>query len=229
VAGIDEIKALLSQCSEEEQRLIFEYLRHKFPIHSIEQQLNAPAEVILEAIARASDLTLRGIRGIIAEASFKQNIVNHLVGWRDITPQGDNAYDFLLEDAVGQVSIQVKMQRLKAGRPMLASEGYKILSPDKYVVETQKTRGGTDKQTNSDTRPYRFGEFDILAVSMHPSCGNWNCFLYTVAAWLLPREENSSLILKFQPVAMQVDVDWTDDLLQCIAWFHSGQKRQIER
>lgn len=229
MASVDEIKGLLNQCSEEEQRLIFDYLRPRFPIHPIEQQLNASAEVILEAIARASDLTMRGIRGIIAEASFKQNVVNHLVEWRDITPPGDNAYDFLLEDVVGQVSMQVKMQRLKAGRPMLASEGYKILSSDKYVVETQRTRGGTDRHTNSDTRPYRFGEFDILAVSMHPSSGNWTFFLYTVANWLLPREENSNLILKFQPVAKAVNDDWTDNFLQCIDWFRSGQKRRVKR
>lgn len=228
MAIIDEIKTLLNQCSEEERRLIFDYLRQRFPIHPLENQLNASAEVILEAIARASDLTLRGVRGIIAEASFKQNVVNHLVEWRDITPPGDNAYDFLLEDAVGQVRIQVKMQRLKAGRAMFASEGYKGLSSSKYVVETQRTRGGIDRQTNSDSRPYRFREFDILAVSMHPSCGNWNRFLYTVADWLLPREENNSLILKFQPVATQVDDDWTDDLIQCIAWFRFGKKRRIK-
>lgn len=226
MAIIKNIKSLLEQYSEEQQRLIFDHLRQQFPIHPIEHEL-APAELILEAIARASDLTLRGIRGIIAEASFKLDIVNHLPGWKDVTPSGDNAYDFLLEDSIGQVSIQVKMQRLKAGRPMLANEGYKFLSADKYVVETQKTRGGKDKATNSDTRPYRFGEFDILAVSMHPSCGNWDCFLYTVANWLLPRKNDENLLLKFQPVAKQPNEDWTDNLIQCIEWFRLRQEKKI--
>lgn len=218
----------MNECSAEEQHSIFEYLRQRFPIHPIEQTL-APAELILEAIARASDLTIRGIRGIIAEASFKQDIVNHLTGWKDVTPAGDNAYDFLLEDAVGQVSIQVKMQRLKAGQPMLASEGYRSLSANKYVVETQRTRSGKNKQTNTDTRPYKFGEFDILAVSMHPSCGNWDCFLYSVANWLLPRKDDENLLLKFQPVARHTNEDWTDNLIQCIEWFRSGQEKKISQ
>lgn len=38
-----------------------------------------------------------------------------------------------------------------------------------YVVETPRTRGGKDLTSGEDTRPYRYGEFDILAVSMHPS------------------------------------------------------------
>ena len=32
--------------------------------------------------------------------------------------------------------------------------------------------------TGLATRPYRFGEFDILAVSMHPSTNDWNRFMY---------------------------------------------------
>lgn len=39
-----------------------------------------------------------------------------------------------------------------------------------FMTETQKTRTGTDGEENQ-TRPYRYGEFDILAVSMQPSTG----------------------------------------------------------
>ena len=229
MSKVDEIKNQLSRCSQNEQRLVFEYLRSKFPIHPIEKQLNTTAEVILEAIARAGDLTQRGVRGIIAEAAFKQYVVNQLKGWSDITPPCEAAYDFLLADSIGQVRIQVKMQRLKNKKPMMANEGYKSLSSDKYAVETQKTRGGKDKKTNSDTRPYRFGEFDILAVAMHPSTGDWNDFMYTVADWLLPRDDNKDLLLKFQPVAKKTNEDWTDSLEECIRWFRDGIKKQIAR
>lgn len=225
----EKIKKQLKECSEQEQRLIFDYLRQRFPIHPIEKQLNTSAEVILEAIARASDLTLRGIRGIIAEAAFKQNVVNKLSGWADKTPPGDSPYDFFLAKGKSQVRIQVKMQRLKSQRPMLASEGYRSLSQDKYVVETQRTRGGKDKATNTDTRPYRFGEFDILAVSLHPSTGNWNDFLFTVADWLLPRDDNNKLLLKFQPVPKAANSEWTDDLVECIEWFREGRMHRISR
>jgi hypothetical protein len=224
-----EAVELISEFSETEQRYIFDYLRKKFPIHPIEGKLDVSAEVILEAIDRASDLTLRGIRGIIAEAAFKQGIVNRLVGWSDITPPGDGAYDFLLADEKGQVRIQVKMQRLKAHQPMSAKAAYRFLSDDKYVVETQRTRGGKDKASGKDTRPYRFGEFDILAVCMHPSCGRWNNFLYTVANWLIPRPDDLNLLLKFQPVAKTPNDDWTDNSLTCIEWFRSAKKKTIEK
>jgi hypothetical protein len=229
VSDIDEIKRLISQCSEQDKKIIFRCLRANIPIHPIEQQLNTTAEVILEAIARASDLTLRGVRGIIAEASFKQSILNHLFGWDDITPPGDNAFDFEIKDNVGTVRIQVKMQRLKDKKPMCAKDGYKFLSPDKFVVETQRTRGGKDKTTDSDTRPYRFGEFDILAVSMHPSTGDWKDFVYTVERWLLPREGDSNLLLKFQPVPKAPNGEWTNNLLECIKWFRSERRCRIEK
>ena len=51
---------------------------------------------------------------------------------------------------------------------MMATEAYKRLSGELYVVETQKTRAGTDND-GADTRPYRFGDFDILAVNMEPA------------------------------------------------------------
>jgi len=71
----DEILKLLEECSSEERREIFNHLRKEFPIHPLEADLNTQAEVILEAMARSSDLTMRGIRGIIAEAAFLVNVL----------------------------------------------------------------------------------------------------------------------------------------------------------
>ena len=72
---LEQIKQLLASSSKEQRQDIFRELRHEFPIHAIEQKLNAEAEIILEAISRAGDLTLRGIRGIIAEAAFATKMV----------------------------------------------------------------------------------------------------------------------------------------------------------
>ena len=224
---VNEIERLLKACTEVQRREIFDYLRREFPIHPLEAKLNTQAEVILEAIDRASDLTLRGIRGVIAEASFKLNVVTSLRGWRNETLEGDFPFDFLLRDSRGAVRIQVKMQRLKDHRPMMASQGYRYLPADMYVVETQRTRGGVDPQTKQQTRPYRFGEFDILAVSMHPSTNSWSTFMYTVSDWLIPRPEDASLMLKFQPVAKIPNLNWTDNFNQCVRWFRSGEKKQI--
>ncbi len=224
---INEIKRLLERCSRDQRYEVFRALRAEFRIHPLEEKLNAQAEIILEAISRASDLTLRGIRGIIAEAAFAVEVVGQLEGWENTTPAGDHPFDFRLNDGNGDVRVQVKMQRLRAHRPMLANEGYKFLPSDMYVVETQRTRGGRDPRTNSDTRPYRFGEFDILAVSMHPSTNNWSRFMYTAASWLLPRPSDRTLLLKFQPVARVVNDDWTDDFLTCVSWFRSKVHKHI--
>src|SRR5258707_14541822 len=108
---VDQIIAALNRCTKEQRKRIFDFLRLEFPIHEIEKKLNAQAEVICEAIHRASDLTLRGVRGVIAEASFEVAVVKNLAGWADETPSGDHPYDFLLRDEVGTVRVQIKMQR----------------------------------------------------------------------------------------------------------------------
>ena len=227
MSSLEQIKHMLQQCNEEQRREIFEYLRAEFPIHPIEAKLNTQAEIILEAIDRASDLTLRGVRGVITEAAFEINIVRQLTGWSDVTPDGDLPYDFVLEDGAGQVRVQLKMQRQKDKRPMMANQGYTYLPSNEFVVETQRTRGGTDVKTGESTRPYRFGEFDILAVSLHPSTNDWSTFMYTVADWLVPRPENNNLLLKFQPVAQQPNEYWTNDFETCVRWLRSGKKKRI--
>jgi hypothetical protein len=193
----EHIKRLLSACTPAQRQEILRYLRVEFPIHPLEAQLNTDAEVILEAIQRGGVLTLRLIRGVIAEAAFGVDVVKSLDGWVDITPPGDLPYDFLLRDAAGDVRVQVKLQRSLAHQPMMARQAYRFLPADMYVVETQKTRGGSNRTTGGSTRPYRFGEFDLLAVSMQPFTNVSD----TVADWLLPSRTNRSEILKFQPVA----------------------------
>lgn len=228
MSRLDEIHKLLLQCTPEERQQVFKILRSEFHIHPFEKTLNTRAEVILEAISKAPDLTIRGVRGIIAEASFIVDVIGPLLesGWRDATPKGDLPYDCLIEDNKGGVRVQVKMQRLKDHRPMMASEGYRRLSSDKFVVETQRTRGGKDT-SGGNTRPYKFGEFDILAVSLHPSTNDWREFRYTVASWLLPDPDASANILKFQPVSQTPNADWTSEFLQAVTWFRSGTQKRI--
>lgn len=216
---VEQIKQLLQQCDEQQRREILDYLRTLNPIHPLEKQLNTSAEVILEAISRASDLTLRGIRGVIAEASFEINVLKTLVNW-NITPlKGDFPYDFLITDTEGSVRIQVKMQRRVQHKPLIKDE--------MYVVETQRTRGGIDKKTGENTRPYRFGEFDILAVSLHPSTNDWSAFIYIVAKRLAPRpeKENSHLLKVMQAVPLLPNGHWTTNLEECISWFRSNQDK----
>lgn len=214
----DEVMTLLEQCSQEERREIFNHLRKEFQIHPLETDLNTQAEVILEAMARSSDLTMRGIRGIIAEAAFLVDVLQRLEGWKIVEIVGDAPYDFLIEDAAGPVSIQVKMQRRVKGVPLVRA--------DKFVVETQRTRTGRDA-AGAATRPYRFGEFDILAVSLHPSTNNWTHFVYTVGTWLRPRAGDANLLEVFQPISREPNDDWTDSLETCVEWLRAGTRRTI--
>ncbi|MGH9955991.1 MAG: hypothetical protein ACREBC_02535 [Pyrinomonadaceae bacterium] len=169
-------------------------------------------------MARSSDLTMRGIRGIIAEAAFLLEVLQKLEGWKIGNIVGNAAYDFLIEGATGRVSIQVKMQRKEKGVPLVRR--------DKFVVETQKTRRGNDA-AGEDTRPYRFGEFDIIAVSLHPATNDWKTFAYTVGTWLRPRRDAPHLLEVLQPVAQMPNDDWTDNLETCIEWFRAGRQRTI--
>src|SRR5437660_12847825 len=99
----EDVLQLLEQCSLEERREIFNHLRKEFPIHALEADLNTQAEVILEAMARSSDLTMRGIRGIIAEAAFLVDVLQKIEGWKTVQIVGDASYDFLIADHDGQV------------------------------------------------------------------------------------------------------------------------------
>lgn len=221
---LQEVWQLLQQTSKEDRARVFEQLRQEFPIHLLEKEWNVSADIILEAISRSSDLTKRGVRGVIAEAVFEQSVVVPLAsrGWKDETPDGDHPFDFLLVDKIGPVKIQVKMQRLERKVPKHWGRNTRF-----FVVETQKTRSGKNSAGGS-TRPYRFGEFDVVAVSMHPSSGDWTKFRYTVANWLLPRpDKGKKLIQVFQPVPDTTNADWCDDFEVAVQSFRGGIKKAI--
>jgi len=223
---LKEIWQLLQRTSKEDRARVFEQLRREFPIHSLEKEWSVSADLVLEAISRSSDLTKRGVRGVIAEAAFEQSVVTPLVatGWKAEIPTGDHPFDFLMVDKVGPVKIQVKMRRLEKKVPK-----YWGRNSQYYVVETQKTRSGKDKKGGS-TRPYQFGEFDLIAVSLHPSSGDWTKFRYTVADWLLPRSKtgkNRKLVQVFQPVPIAPNADWCDDFETAVKAFRNGKKKTI--
>lgn len=224
-----EIRKLLVECTPEQRKLIFLELRKEFSIHPIEEKLKTQAEIILSAINKdASGLTYRMLRGVIAEAAFEIEVISSLPGWKNVTPEGDFPFDYVLSNRIQTVSIQVKLQRSKNLEPMTANDASRKFSKNLFVVETQKTRGGINPVTKEDTRPYRFNEFDILAVSMQPSTGKWVSFMYTVSDWLLHQEGNSKLMSKFQPVSPIPNDDWTDNFETCINWLNQKTNKKIK-
>jgi hypothetical protein len=228
--SLENVRHLVDQCSDEERAALLDYLKARLPQHPLEKEWGVGAEVILSAIARSSDLTKRGVRGIIAEAVFERNVLAGLKDWEGVGFVDDRPYDFLIRakgKEAREVRIQVKLQRMLKQQPMRASEANRHYPKDMYVVEVQKTRGGFDPQTNEDTRPYRFGEFDILAVNMQPSTRDWNRFLFTVGSWLIPRSPDTALIEIFQPVASAPNDVWTDRLETCIQWLVAGERKKV--
>jgi hypothetical protein len=218
-ASIAAIRGLLAQCSVEERAALFRELRAEHRIHEFEAVIGAPAEMILEAVHRAPELTRRMLRGVIADAAFRTFVVPAVApyGWRDVTPVGNFAYDYTLADDVGPITVQVKLQRSERGAPVVRNGGRFGFGSEVFMTETQKTRTGTDGDEKL-TRPYRYGEFDVLAVSMQPSTGRWDRYLYTLGRWLLPGKHEGEMAT-LQPVTKDPGEFWTDDFRTVAQWF----------
>lgn len=220
-ARLDTIRQLLGQCTPEDEAALFREMRARHLIHEFERVIGAPAEMILEAVHRAPELTRRMLRGVIADAAFRTFVVPSVApqGWHDVTPEGNFAYDYKLDDAAGSVTIQVKLQRSQRGAPVVRDGRRYGLAGEVFMTETQKTRTGSDGKDNQ-TRPYRYGEFDILAVSMQPSTGKWDRYMYTLGRWLLPGKKFDEMAT-LQPVSKSPDGWWTDDFLVAAQWFRA--------
>jgi hypothetical protein len=236
---IETVKAFIERCSDEERRILLGFLRKRMPRHPLEEQWDIDADTILTAIYRSPDLTQRGVRGILAEAVFERDVLPQIErrGWRVVpVPGNDRPYDFLLGRGPLRATIQVKLQRSERGKPKLYKP--KRVARELYVAEIQKTRSGTMRQQEAakrrakgeeSTRPYRFGDFDILAVNMQPSTGKWGDFRYTVSRWLIPRGSNPHLIEIFQPVSPFPNDVWTDRLEVCLDWFRHHERRSVRK
>lgn len=228
---VEAIRALLAKCSPQERAAVFRDLRREHTIHAYEDMVGAPAEMILEAIHRAPELTRRMLRGVIADAAFAQFVIPTLQTsrWADKTPPGNHAYDYALNDGQGTVTVQVKLQRSERGKPSVRKGERYGLPGSVFTTETQKTRSGIDGDDNK-TRPYRYGEFDVLAVSMQPSAGQWDRFMYTVSNWLIAKPGGTEMAT-MQPVTQEPGEFWTDDFDTVAKWFRvmCDERRMVDK
>ena len=213
-----ELENLLAVASDEERREIFTLLRDRYglKIHPLETRWNTTAEAILDAIDQSADLTQRGIRGVLAEATFRTIVLpRQLARWKPLPVVGDQPYDLLLDDGSGLVRVQVKLQRRASGAPK-----YHRKTTDHFVVETQRTRGGKRRDQEA-SRPYRVDEFDVLAVCLHPSTGSWTSFLYCAAKDLLVRPADPTLLAVMQPFPIAGSDAWSADFGNAVKRFRS--------
>jgi len=213
VSDLKGIVDSLKYLSVEDRRELLLILRNEYnhPLHRLEDEFHTKAEVILESIARAGELTRRMLRGVIAESIFKVEIVDTQSNWNDLSSDADSSADFVLDSGNGPVRVQVKLQRREKG--VAKTDGRT------WFVETQKTRNGVDKDGKA-TRKYFFGEFDILAVCMEPSTGNWEDFMFTLERNLTPLKKDTTRIAVMQTVPMVPDAQWTKSFEECLRWFH---------
>lgn len=215
-----ELLSVIKSCTPEQKQEIFLAIRDSILIHDLERKFQVRAEVILEAIARSNDITQRGVRGLIAELVFVMDILPTVKSWQSDPPIGDVAYDACLVNGDCRVRIQVKMQRRVKGAPMIRAGS--------HVVEVQRTRTGT--KNGSATRPYRFGEFDLLAVSMQASTGSWTSFMYAAATALTPKTARPDEIDTFQLIpAIGDNGVWTNDLLTALDRASEGAAPKLRR
>ena len=219
----DELAPLIEKITNldrAQKQRIFDAIASDVLVHELENHFGISVQIICEAIIRGGDLTQRGIRGIIAETVFSMKVVPWVSSWRDVTPKGDLPYDVLLTNGRREVRIQVKMQRKRDGVPLMRAKE-KRGAKRFYVVEVQRTRSGNKDGKN--TRPYKYDEFDLLAVCMQPSTGDWTKFLFAPAEILLPKPKLGDLPLRggdniietlqcVPPYPGTIDSDWTPSL-----------------
>jgi hypothetical protein len=137
------------------------------------------------------------------------DILPKMDGWESDPPIGDVSWDACLKKNGRSVRIQVKMQRKLAGQPMLR-RGF-------HVVEVQRTRTRRSKD-GGDTRPYRFGEFDLLAVCMQASTGSWHSFMYIPSKSLTPKTLATDQIETLQSIPEFGDNGvWSTDLATALS------------
>ena len=234
----EKVKTLVESLTPTELETLSSYLRSKLPKLPLEKKWGISHELILHAIHRSQDIVQRGVRGVIAEAVFDAKVLPTIKGWRPVKVEGDLPYDFKIrrESDGREITIQVKLQRTEKSVRLTR----KSFGAGTFIVEVQKTRTGMKRRKKADavlpttapvapekTRPYQFGDFDIIAVNMQPSTQDWTRFMYTVGSWLIPRAGDNRLIEIMQPVAEKCSEVWTDSIEECIRWFLSGKKKVV--
>lgn len=215
----NKLLSILKRCDKSQLDVLTKHLNIQPFTHPLENVINAKAEILLDSLMRSSYITLNGIRGIIAESTFNTIVVKDSKKWKDIPAGAQNPYDFILEDNIGQVRIQIKLQRKLDNLPWIRKDGC-------AVVETERTRSGKTKDGES-SRPYRYGEFDLLGVCMEPSHSMWESFLYIPQKYLEPHKDNIKFLNKLQSVPLTPKNNWTNNLDEAVDLFRKDPSQIV--
>jgi len=213
--SVNAIKQLLDECSDQD--------RDEWKSH---------AQTILGAI-RASDPTRGGVKGAIAAAFFVDGVMPRVVelGWKRTSEVPREApFGIAIEKNGLVVRIVIAILQLDAGKPK--RQHPRDGQGDRYIVQVQKklsrnhaVNGGGNAGRHElvepkvlQARAYSFGDFDVLAVNMHPVTRRWTEFRYTWSTRLSASKDHPLLIATSQLVSLESSSQWTNDFAKCLDW-----------
>jgi hypothetical protein len=170
-------------------------------VHELEDLLKAPANDIMDAILMGFRAQV-DVKGKLAELylyrylkSLEDKGIIENLEWRD--KDGIPDFAFLYNGK----NFQMECKNLR-------NEVYK--TPElSYKVEIQRTRNSKD---GSNTRSYRVGYFDILAVCAFNQTGKWD-FMFIRASDLAVVENNPNFLKIMQRVPTDIKDPWKKDLI----------------
>ena len=186
--------------------------------HPLEDEFRSIAEHILDAIL-AGNRAKVDVKGKLAELYLNHALIDlkkrgliEDFRWHD----EDSDVDFSVNIDGVLVRIECKnIRSLKKERPKKPPKpGRKpreprAKKPQPVEVELQKTRNSKD---GKKTRGYKRGYFDVLAVSLFNRVGEWR-YLYIEELDLAERPGEPEFLKIYQPVPVQPEGRWSDDLL----------------
>lgn len=158
--------------------------------HPLEDELNADAADILSAIQKGFRAII-DVKGKLAEyflerdlARLKNQEIISDYHWSD----KDGQPDFWLDYQGHRLRMECKNIRSRELFP----------SPPRYKVELQKTRNSKD---GTNTRGYKWSEFDILAVCLFNHTKRWE-YLFICTKNLESRPTDNAFLKIMQPVPL---------------------------
>jgi hypothetical protein len=177
--------------------------------HPVEDELNAPAADILDAIGAGFRARI-DVKGKLAELYLARQLdelsrLGHIERYEWNDRDGRPDFNVFVRDA--EVIVECKNVRsptvteLKRPRETWRSR-----------VELQKTRNSMD---GTPTRGYRPDEFDALSVALFNQIGRWE-YVHCLTADLERRSADPDRLVIMQPVPLRPSGIWKGSLLDVL-------------
>jgi hypothetical protein len=160
--------------------------------HDLEIKYGLTAQELLDAIDRRFRLKV-ALEGAVAEVHFERKLkVAAMEGWLS-SYEGhdvDGMHDFTFTSLKGTV-VRVEVKTIRNGT--------------RLQVELQKTRAAKGDPTS---RYYTPDHFDMVAVCMGRSTGDWSQFSYAIVSSLPRHRQHPEKLQVMHPIGDSLPVRW---------------------